>query len=102
LPAASAPKPGSTVPILPKATIPLKSPATPGASLPKPKIASAEEEESDEQEETETNDGVLTILSAVGLAAAIVVLVTQLTVANVWINAEDSETAGQWLQILPF
>jgi hypothetical protein len=90
------------VPVLPQATIPLKSPATPGASLPKPKIASAEEDESEEQEETEAADPIITIFSAVGLAAAIVVLVTQLTVANVWINAEDSETAGQWLQILPF
>lgn len=90
------------MPVLPKATVPLKGPATPGASLPKPKIASNEQEETDEQEEAETNDGVLKILSAVGLAAAIVVLATQLTVANVWINAEDSETPGQWLQILPF
>ena len=88
--------------MLPQATVPLKGPATPGAALPKPKIATAEAEDSEEQEETETNDGILKILSAVGLAAAIVVLVTQLSVASIWINAQDSETPGQWSQILPF
>jgi hypothetical protein len=30
------------------------------------------------------------------------VLVTQLMVASVWINAEDNPNAGQWSQVLPF
>ncbi|MEY5013344.1 MAG: hypothetical protein RLY69_1059 [Verrucomicrobiota bacterium] len=97
-----APKPASTVPVLPQATIPIKGPATPGAALPKPKIASADEDESEEQEETEAANPMLTIFAAAGLAAAIAVLVTQLMTASVWINAPDSETAGQWSQILPF
>jgi hypothetical protein len=65
-------------------------------------VASLGQEESDEEEEIETSNGVLTILAGVGLAASIVVLVTQLMVASVWINAEDNPNAGQWSQVLPF
>jgi len=90
------------VPILPQATVPLQAPAAPGGGVPKPKVTAVEETPSEEAEEIETNNGVLTILAGVGLAAAIVVLVTQLMVASVWINAEDNENAGQWSQILPF
>ncbi len=61
-----------------------------------------QQEESDEQEEIETSNGVLTILAGVGLAASIVVLVTQLMVASNWINAQDNPNAGQWTQVLPF
>ena len=70
--------------------------------VPKPKVTAVEETPPEEAEEIETNNGVLTILAGVGLAAAIVVLVTQLMVASVWINAEDNENAGQWSQVLPF
>ena len=98
----SAPKPANTVPILPQATIPIKPPTTPGAALPTPKVASVEQQESEEEEEAETNNGVVTILAGLGLAASIVVLVTQLMVASNWINAEDNPNAGQWSQILPF
>lgn len=97
----SAPKSPNTVPILPQATVPLQAPATPGAGVPTPKISSGEQE-TEEPEEVETNKGIMTILAGVGLAAAIVVLASQLMVASVWINAEDNANKGQWSQVLPF
>ena len=70
--------------------------------MPKPKVTAVEESKAEAVEEPDPDKGLVTILAGVGLAAAIVVLVSQLMVANVWINAEDSENKGQWSQVLPF
>jgi hypothetical protein len=76
-------------------------PPAAGAAPSAPKAASVQQE-ADEPEEITAKDPVLTILAGVGLAAAVVALVTHLMVANIWINAEDSENKGQWTQLLPF
>jgi hypothetical protein len=65
-------------------------------------VTAVDEAASEKVVETEPESGVVKILAGVGLAAAIVVLITQLMVASVWINAEDSENKGQWSQVLPF
>jgi hypothetical protein len=36
----------------------------------------------------------------VGLAAALVVLVLQLVLANVWISVEDNPRSGDWSQLI--
>lgn len=65
-------------------------------------MTAIEESKAEVAEEPDPDKGLITILAGVGLAAAIMVLVSQLTVASVWINAEDSENKGQWSQVLPF
>jgi hypothetical protein len=40
------------------------------------------------------------ILAGVGLVAAIVVLSLQLKMSHIWLNAEDFEYPGDWMQIL--
>lgn len=60
-------------------------------------VANADEDE----EEKGGNEGLASVLAGVGLAAAIVVLAFQLMTANVWINAPDSQTPGDWMQLSP-
>jgi hypothetical protein len=55
----------------------------------------------DDDEEEGGNEGLANILAGVGLAAAIVVLAFQLMTANAWINAPDSQTPGDWMQLSP-
>jgi hypothetical protein len=57
--------------------------------------------QADDEEEEGGNDGLAKILSGVGLAAALVVLVLQLMTANTWINAPDSQSPGDWMQLSP-
>ena len=54
-----------------------------------------------DDEEEEENEGLANILSGVGLAAAIIVLVVQLMGASTWINAEDNPQTGDWTQLSP-
>lgn len=54
----------------------------------------------DEEEEVEPQQGLINVLSGVGLAAAVLVLVFQLMLAQVWIGAEDNPNAGDWMQLL--
>lgn len=53
----------------------------------------------EDDEEEGANEGVVNILAGVGLAAAIVVLVFQLMLANTWISAEDNPQTGDWSQL---
>jgi hypothetical protein len=55
----------------------------------------------DDEDEEENNEGLANILSGVGLAAAIIVLVVQLMTAGVWISAEDNPKSGDWTQLSP-
>jgi hypothetical protein len=88
--------PPGTTPTLPKATVQLQPPTAPlGATSP----SSAPSLQIEEDEEADPQEGLLNILSGVGLAAALVVLVLQLMCADVWISAEDNEKTG-WSQLI--
>ena len=90
---------GSPTIALPKATVQLQPPTQPlGTSFPSASQAATLQADEDEEE---TNEGLANILSGVGLAAAIVVLVVQLMTANVWISAEDNPQTGDWTQLSP-
>jgi hypothetical protein len=84
---------------LPKATVQLQPPTQPlGTTFPPsqaPTLAT------DDEDEEEAGQGLLNILSGVGLAAAIVILVFQLMTAGTWVNAEDNEKKGDWTQLSP-
>jgi hypothetical protein len=89
--------PPGGAPTLPKATVQLQPPTAPlGVTSPSlaPSLQIEEDEEADPQE------GLTNILSGVGLAAAIVVLVLQLMTANVWVSAEDNPKTGEWTQLI--
>jgi hypothetical protein len=84
---------------LPKATVQLQPPTQPlGTSFTSPSqmASTAVDEEEDEDE----GDGLANILSGVGLAAALIVLVFQLLAASNWINAPDSTSPGDWMQLM--
>ena len=84
---------------LPKATVQLQPPTQPlGTTFPS---SHAPTLESDEDEEEEAGQGLVSILSGVGLAAALIVLAFQLMTAGTWINAEDNEKKGDWTQLSP-
>lgn len=84
---------------LPKATVQLQAPTQPlGTKFPPsqaPTLATDDEEE-------EEGQGLANILSGIGLAAAVIVLVFQLMTAGTWINAGDNDKKGDWTQISPF
>jgi len=54
----------------------------------------------DDEEEGEPSEGLVKVLSGLGLAAALVVLAFQLMTANSWINAEDAEPKGEWMRLM--
>ncbi len=56
--------------------------------------------QSDDEDDQESGDGLANILSGVGLIAALVVLVFQLTTASKWIGAEDNAKKGDWMQLM--
>lgn len=56
--------------------------------------------EADDDEEEGGNEGLLKVLSGVGFAAALAVLVFQLMTANAWISAEDNPKKGDWTLLL--
>lgn len=77
----------------------LQPPTQPlGTSFPTSSAAATLGMEDDEEEGT--NEGVLKILSGVGFAAAVAVLVFQLMLAKIWVSAEDNPKAGDWAQLL--
>ena len=85
---------------LPKATVQLQAPSLPlGASSSASQMATLP---ADDEEEDEVNDGLSTILSGVGFAAALIVLAFQLMTASTWISAEDNAKKGDWTQLSPF
>lgn len=53
-----------------------------------------------DEEDEETEDGLIKILSGVGLAAALLLLSLQLVLANKWISAEDNPRSGDWSQLI--
>jgi hypothetical protein len=89
--------PGAT-PALPKATVQLKAPTAPLGATSTAQLAPKLEEE--EEEEESTGEGLINILAGVGFAAALLVLVFQLMLANVWIGAEDNDQSGDWSQLI--
>ena len=54
----------------------------------------------DDDDDQDAGEGLAKILSGVGFAAALVVLVFQLMTANTWIGAEDNAKKGEWMQLL--
>jgi hypothetical protein len=89
--------PPGTTPTLPKATVQLAPPTAPlGATSP----SLAPSLQIEEEEETDAQEGLLNILSGVGLAAAVVLLVLQLQCASVWVSAEDNPKTGDWSQLI--
>jgi hypothetical protein len=100
--APAAPKlPGGAAPTmaLPKATVQLQAPTQPlGTSFSSPsQVATTQDDEDDE----DGKEGLVNILSGVGLAAALIVLAFQLMTANTWISAEDNPNKGDWTQLSP-
>ena len=84
---------------LPKATVQLQPPTQSlGTTFPSSQAPALE---SDEEEEEEAGQGLVSILSGVGFAAALIVLAFQLMTAGTWINAEDNEKKGDWTQLSP-
>ena len=97
-----APKPtvgtGSPTIALPKATMQLQPPTQPlGTSFSSPSQMATLKVDDDDDEES--GEGLAKVLSGVGLFAALVVLAFQLMTANTWINSEDSQTKGDWMQL---
>jgi hypothetical protein len=86
-----------SAPTLPKATVQLQ-PAT--APLSATSASSAPSLQIEEDEEADPQEGLLNILSGVGLVAALVVLVLQIMTANVWVSAEDNPKTGEWSQLM--
>ncbi len=84
---------------LPKATVQLQPPTKALGTTFSPSQAMTVQ--ADEEEEEAAGQGLVTILSGVGLAAAIVVLVFQVMTASTWINAEDNDNKGDWTQLSP-
>ena len=84
---------------LPKATVQLQAPSLPLGASSASQMATLP---ADDEEEDEVNDGLSTILSGVGLAAALIVLAFQLMTASTWISAEDNAKKGDWTQLSPF
>jgi hypothetical protein len=83
--------------VLPKATVQLQAPTRPlGTSFSSSTQAATLHAE---EEEEEAGSGLLKILAFVGFAAALVVLSFQLMTANIWVNAEDSTSKGDWMQL---
>jgi hypothetical protein len=80
---------------LPKATMQLQTPTLPLGTSPvsaapmatKPAAIENEDEESD-------TSAVVTVLSGLGLVAALVVLTFQLVTANTWVSAPENEGQG--------
>jgi hypothetical protein len=93
--------PASSTPTLPKATVQLQAPTQAlGATFaPTSQVAMFKVEEEVEEEPYSL---VVNILSGVGFAAAIAVLVLQLMISNIWISVEDippNPKAGDWMQL---
>lgn len=97
-PPGAAPAPAPTM-ALPKATVQLQPPTQPlGTSFSSPSQMATTLVEEDE--EVEPGEGLVKILSGVGLAAALLVLTFQLLTANSWINVEDASPVGDWMRLL--
>ena len=91
-------RPGGA-PTLPKATVQLQVPGQPMGTLPAPSMASTFKVE--EEEEQVPTSPLVTILAGVAMAAAVILLICQLMLANIWISAEDNpKSSDGWSQLL--
>lgn len=97
-PGAGAGAPPPTI-ALPKATVQLQPPTQPlGTSFSStPQLAAVQSD--DEEEEEDAEEGIIKILSGVGLAAALIVLGFQLKAADAWINVQDTQSTSGWMQL---
>lgn len=96
-PAAPGKPAGTPTMALPKATMQLQAPTQPlGTSFSQPS-QTATVPTDDEDDEVGENEGLTTILSIVGFAAALIVLAFQLMTANVWVSS-NGEGWGQLFQ----
>lgn len=87
-------------PTLPKATVQLQAPTQPlGTSFPSTPTQAATFQ-MEEEEEEEAHGTLFKILSGVGFAAAVAVLIVQLMIAKTWIDVEDNSKPGDWSQLL--
>lgn len=89
---------GGPTPTLPKATVQLQPPTQPLGAVFPPQVSLAKAEDLEEEEEPHAL--LMKVLSGVGFAAALVVLVLQLMMANTWIGVPDNPKAGDWMQLL--
>ncbi len=90
-------RPGGS-PTLPKATVQLQIPGQAQSTLPPPSMASTFKAEEPEEQEPQSK-GVL-MLAGASLAAAVILLLCQLMLANSWISAEDNPKAADgWSQL---
>ncbi|MCX6866236.1 MAG: hypothetical protein NTV46_08480 [Verrucomicrobia bacterium] len=91
--------PAGSTPTLPKATVQLQAPtqALGAAFPPTSQVAMFKVEEEVEEEPYSL---LVNILSGVGFAAAIAVLVLQLMISQIWINVEDNPKVGDWAQLI--
>lgn len=84
---------------LPKATVQLQPPTQPlGTSFSSPSQVATLQSVDDDDEVVE-NEGLIKLLSGLGFAAALAVLAFQLMTANAWINTEDRDPKGDWMQL---
>ncbi len=84
---------------LPKATVQLQTPTAPlGTSFSSPSQMSSAQ--ADDDEDDDGGEGLGKILAGVGFAAALAVLAFQLMAANTWISAKDSNSPGDWMQLM--
>ena len=84
---------------LPKATVQFQPPTQPlGTTFPTSQPSTLVTEQ---EEEEEVEQGLTKILSGVGLAAALIIMVFQLMTAGTWINAVDNGKKGDWTQLSP-
>jgi len=91
-------RPGGA-PTLPKATVQLQVPVQPMGTLPAPSMATVFKVE--EEEDQVSTSPLVTILAGVAMAAAVILLICQLMLANLWISAEDNPKNGDgWWQLL--
>jgi hypothetical protein len=84
---------------LPKATVQLQPPTKPlGVTSAPAQLGSLAAADDDENEDG--NEGIVNILSIVGFIAALFVLGFQVLTANTWVNAEDNDKKGDWMQLM--
>lgn len=97
-----APTQAGGTPTLPKATVQLQAP-TQSLGAPLPITSQVATLHAEDEEEEGANEGVVKILSGVGLAAAIVLLAFQLMLAKTWISVDQEKEInpryGDWTQL---
>lgn len=91
---ATSPLPGAA-PTLPKATVQLQAPTQPIGTTP-PSLTQASTIKVEDDAEEQAAEGLVNVLSGIGLAASIALLVFQILQAKLWIDVEDNPRVGDW------